>query len=131
MAMASMMVAKDSELAVDPDHFDGPLETALRTFQRRHGLEPDGVLGAATATALSVPAAGRLTQIRAPLERWRWVSPELGPRQILVNVAGFRAAVVESGRAAWLGEGEPSGNPPPLEDVARAAARVRALFANA
>lgn len=92
------MPAKASEIAVDPDLFDDALEAAVKRSQRRHGLEPDGVLGAATATALGVSAADRLTQIRANLERWRWVSPELGPRYVLVNVAGFRADVVDSDR---------------------------------
>lgn len=82
----------------DPDLFDDVLERSVQAFQRRHGLEPDGAVGAETATALNVPAAERLTQIRANLERWRWITQDLGERYILVNVADFRVAVVEAGR---------------------------------
>ena len=78
--------------------FDDGLETALKTFQRRHGLEPDGVVGAETATALRIPARERVMQIRANLERWRWITSDLGERYILVNVADFRVGVVEGGR---------------------------------
>ncbi len=78
--------------------FDGGLEASLQAFQRRHGLEPDGVVGARTAAALSVSAEKRLTQIRANLERWRWITHDLGERYILINVADFRVGVVENGK---------------------------------
>ncbi len=81
-----------------PDLFDDGLERSVKAFQRRHGLEPDGVVGAETAIALNVPVAERLAQIRANLERWRWVTQDLGERYILVNVADFRVEVVEAGR---------------------------------
>ncbi|MBP1659436.1 MAG: peptidoglycan-binding protein [Candidatus Aminicenantes bacterium] len=84
--------------APDPDLFDEALERGVEAFQARHGLEPDGVVGAGTVSALNVPPAERLMQIRANLERWRWVTQDLGERYILVNVAGFRAGVYEAGR---------------------------------
>ena len=52
----------------------------------------------ATAFALNVSAAERLEQIRANLERWRWITQDLGERYILINVADFRVAVYEAGR---------------------------------
>ena len=83
--------------ASDPDLFDGALEEAVKSFQRRNGLEPDGVVGAETASAIDVPAADRLKQIRANLERWRWITRDLGERYVLVNVAGFRVGIYEAG----------------------------------
>ncbi len=83
---------------LDPELFDGELERSVKAFQRRHGLEPDGVVGAGTAAALDVPAARRLEQVRANLERWRWIAPDPEERFLLVNVADFRLAVVEAGR---------------------------------
>lgn len=53
---------------------------------------------------------------------------KLGPTRLTRDIRIVQQRLVQSGRAAWLGDGEPSGNPPPLEDVARASARVRALF---
>lgn len=83
---------------LDPELFDSELERSVEAFQRRHGLEPDGVVGAGTAAALDVPAARRLEQVRANLERWRWIAPDLGESFVLVNVADFRLGVVEDGR---------------------------------
>ncbi len=82
----------------DRSAFDDGLETAVKAFQRRHGIEPDGAVGAATAAALNIPAAGRVAQIRANLERWRWIPQDLGKRYILINIADFRVSVVEAGR---------------------------------
>ena len=79
------------------DLFDAPLEDAVKAFQLRHGLDPDGVVGAETASALGVPAAERLEQIKANLERWRWITQELGESYILVNVAGFHVGVYQAG----------------------------------
>jgi murein L,D-transpeptidase YcbB/YkuD len=83
--------------ASGPDLFDADVEAAVKAFQRRHGLEPDGAVGVATAAALGVSAAERLRQIRANLERWRWITQDLGRRYILVNVADFRIEVREAG----------------------------------
>jgi murein L,D-transpeptidase YcbB/YkuD len=96
--LAAMGDIAGAEAASGPEVFDDTLEGAVKLFQRRHGLEPDGVIGAGTEAALNVSAAERRTQIRANLERWRWITPELGERYILVNVAEFRVGVVEANR---------------------------------
>jgi murein L,D-transpeptidase YcbB/YkuD len=95
----SLEARDDLSLSEDPgrDVFDGRLEEALKVFERRHGLPPDGVLGDAVTAALNVPVDRRLTQIRANLERWRWVSPDMGDRYILIRVADFRLSVYEKG----------------------------------
>ncbi len=77
------------EEAEDPFLFDAALEAAVRRFQRLHTLEDDGLVGAATLAALNVPVAQRIEQIRLNLERWRWLPRDLGPRYLLVNMAGF------------------------------------------
>jgi murein L,D-transpeptidase YcbB/YkuD len=83
---------------IESAFFDAELEDGVKAFQRRHGLEPDGVVGAGTEAALNVPADVRLTQILANLERWRWITQDLGERYILINVADFRVGVFEGAR---------------------------------
>ncbi|MEB2344147.1 MAG: mitochondrial fission ELM1 family protein [Deltaproteobacteria bacterium] len=51
-----------------------------------------------------------------------------GPTRWTRDIRIVQKLLVASGRAAWLGEGAPAEQPPPLRDIERAAARVRALF---
>jgi mitochondrial fission protein ELM1 len=53
-----------------------------------------------------------------------------GPQRLTRDIRIVQQRLVDSGRAAWLGDGEPAGSPPPLRDLERAATRVRALFDN-
>lgn len=83
----------------DPQIFDEELEGAVRRFQRRHGLNADGVVGPVTLAALNVPVESRIRQLEVNLERWRWLPREMGRRHIEVNIAGFSADVMENGRS--------------------------------
>lgn len=78
-------------------YFDQALADALRRFQRRHGLEPDGAVGRATASALAVPIAQRLEQIDTNLARRRALPASLGARFIWVNLPAFELELVEDG----------------------------------
>ena len=70
--------------------YSGPLPDAVKAFQRRHGLEPDGVIGPGTVTTLDVPLAHRVQQIQLAMERMRWL-PQMSDRPtVFVNVPLFR-----------------------------------------
>lgn len=81
------------------DDFDSALELALRQFQRRHLLEPDGVAGPQTLSALNVTVEERIRQIIVNMERWRWMPNDLGDLYVLVNMAAFELDVVELGQS--------------------------------
>jgi murein L,D-transpeptidase YcbB/YkuD len=74
---------------VDYERLDGALIDALRSFQQRHGLEADGVVGRATVAALDVPPARRVRQLELALERLRWTPLLRAPRMIVVNIPEF------------------------------------------
>lgn len=76
--------------SADPELFDESLAGAVRTFQQRASLDPDGVVGALTLRQLNITPGERIAQIRANLERWRWLPEDLGRRHIRVNIADFR-----------------------------------------
>jgi murein L,D-transpeptidase YcbB/YkuD len=70
--------------------YDEDLVAAVKQFQRRHGLEIDGVVGRETRRALRVPMAARVEQIEMALERLRWLPERFGQRFLLVNIPEFR-----------------------------------------
>jgi murein L,D-transpeptidase YcbB/YkuD len=79
------------------DRFDDVLEAAVRRFQQRHGLAPDGIVGAASLAALNVPVEERLRKIKVNLERFRWLPRFMGQRYIAVNIPAYELEVVENG----------------------------------
>ena len=79
----------------DTLRFDATLETAVKAFQHRHGLNEDGLVGASSRAALNVPVERRIQQIRVNLERARWVAHELPDTFVAVNVSGARVYVLE------------------------------------
>lgn len=78
--------------------YDEAMEAGVRRFQVRHGLEEDGVIGRDTLRELNTTPARRTEQIRANLERWRWLPRSLGDEYVLVNIAGFRMELVSDGK---------------------------------
>jgi len=78
--------------------FDEELELGVKAFQARHGLDVDGIVGPETLRELNVPPGDRVRQIRANLERWRWLPQDLGRRNVLVNIANFELEVIEDGK---------------------------------
>lgn len=77
------------------------LELGVRSFQQRHGLEADGSIGPASLAALNVPVETRIDQLRISLERARWVMGGIKSDFILVNIAGFRAYLVNDSKITW------------------------------
>lgn len=77
--------------------YDAPVVEAVKRFQARHGLDPDGTVGGKTLAHLNVPADARLRQILTNLERWRWLPRRLGSHHISVNIAAQHLEVVEAG----------------------------------
>jgi len=63
---------------------------ALKRFQMRHGLDPDGRLGKATLKQLNTPLAQRVCQLQLVLERWRWAPHSFSRPPIVVNIPEFR-----------------------------------------
>lgn len=93
-----------TEADADSDIFDDRLTAAVVAFQSRHGLDGDGVVGPATLRALNVPVADRIQQIRASLERGRWVFEDLHrirDQLVLVNIASAEVNVLKGREIVW------------------------------
>jgi murein L,D-transpeptidase YcbB/YkuD len=62
------------------------LRDAVKRFQLRNGLVENGRAAGETLAALNVPAAVRVAQIAANMERWRWMPRQFERRYVAVNV---------------------------------------------
>ena len=89
-----------SAVAAGPMALSSELTDAVKRFQIRHGLEPDGKPGPSVIAAMNVPVETRIDQIRLNLERWRWLPRDLGSRHILVNIPQYHLEVWEDGKPA-------------------------------
>ena len=98
-------LAAEADLAptdgADEDVFDDALAEALRRFQTRSGIEPDGAAGARTLSELNVAVQERVDQLRVNLERARWVSQDLPRRFVLANIPSFEVFLVDDQKLAW------------------------------
>ncbi len=81
-----------------PAVYDASLQEAVTRFQRRHGLQDNGVVTPPVVAAMNVPIEQRIHQIVLNLERWRWLPRDPGRRHMLVNVPEQRLDVWEDGR---------------------------------
>jgi L,D-transpeptidase YcbB len=68
--------------------YDHSLEVAVKAFQKRHGLKTDGITGTKTLEEMNRSIDYRIGQIKANLERMRWV-PGDEKHYILVNIPEF------------------------------------------
>lgn len=89
------------ESAPSSPRFDAELEEAVRSFQHRHGLNEDGVVGNGTLAALNVLVERRIEQVRVSLERARWVAHEVPDTFVAVNVAGARVYLLHGDSVAF------------------------------
>lgn len=81
--------------------YSGELADAIKRFQKRNGMDTDGVVGAATLHAMNISVERRIAQIRINLERYRWFVNALEPTYVMVNSADFHLHYVENGRNRW------------------------------
>jgi murein L,D-transpeptidase YcbB/YkuD len=83
-------LAADVSVPDDSNLYQGALVDAVKRFQSRHGLKPNGKLNEQTLANLNTPLTQRVAQLRLTLERWRWVPYRFTEPPIVVNIPEFR-----------------------------------------
>ena len=78
------------------EFFNSSIESAVQSFQARHGLETDGVIGSRTRKALNITPAERATRVALNMERRRWLPEVFQGRHIEVNLAAFELTAVSA-----------------------------------
>ncbi len=81
--------------------YDEFLLEGVKSFQARHGIDVDGIIGPASLRMLNVPAEMRVKTLEINLERARWVLDDIEDDFILVNIAGFEAYIVQDKEVVW------------------------------
>lgn len=77
--------------------YDDALVEAVKSFQERHGLAVDGVVGPNTIRMLNVPVSRKIEQIVLNMERRRWLPDDLGETHVFVNKSEFMMRMVNKG----------------------------------
>lgn len=96
-------LAEDAALP-DPGRYDGEVVNAVKRFQSRHGLEPDGLLDDATVDQLNTPLGVRVRELELALERCRHLPYDPRRPAIVINIPEFRLRAYSGGKA---GERDP------------------------
>lgn len=73
------------------------LVLATEQFQKRNGLDADGIVGPGTLSMLNVTAEERMRQIVINMERWRHMPRDMGDRHLMVNIAAFELYIYQAG----------------------------------
>ena len=92
------------DLTVIPDSsdkIDTTLVAAIKRFQLRHGMKPDGVAGPAFFRALNVPVEQRIEEILLNMERCRWMPSDYPDRYLIVNIPDFSLYAYDQGKQIW------------------------------
>ena len=84
----------DAGAESQPSGYDQALSEAVKHFQARHGITPDGKLTQQTVAELNVPMSRRVQQLDDALERWRWLPDNFVNPRVLVNLPEFPGADV-------------------------------------
>ncbi|NCA86126.1 MAG: hypothetical protein EOM83_11225 [Clostridia bacterium] len=69
--------------------FDEKLKNSMITFQMRHGLKPDGIIGKRTQEEMNRNVDYRIGQIVVNLERMRWLPYLHDKEYLVVNIPEF------------------------------------------
>ncbi|HAC59444.1 MAG: murein L,D-transpeptidase [Parvibaculum sp.] len=77
--------------------YDEAVMEAVKRYQARNGLEPDGIVGRRTIAAMNVPVHTRIRQLEINLRRLSALMPKLERRYIFVNIAGQEVEAVNNG----------------------------------
>lgn len=101
VALRTRLERMESRAYGESDVFDEELVEAVKTFQLRHGLNDDGVIGPATLASINIGPEDRLKQVLVNLERQRWLNLDRGSRHVFVNQADFSVSLIDDGEITF------------------------------
>lgn len=89
--------ADQNDVGINPELYDDKLVEAVKTFQARHGIEPDGVVGPSTLEAMNESVESKIARIADSMNRWRKLG-EVDKRYIWANIPSYTAEGWSNGK---------------------------------
>jgi len=84
------LTIKDNEL------FGKCLDKAVKSFQQRHGLVVDGVVGSGTQKALNISVDKKIEKVLLNIDRIKWLPRDDNNQYIVVNIPEFMLHYIEN-----------------------------------
>lgn len=81
--------------------YDSTLLTAVKRFQKRHGMKEDGIAGGGMVRELNVPLQQRIEKIIVNMERNRWLPTDVRGRYLAVNIPEFMLHAYNDDSLLW------------------------------
>lgn len=87
----------------DPYFFTPDVAAAVKRYQRRNGLKPDGVVGPRTLEMMNVSVSRRISQLQQNRVRLAGMAPKVADagRYVFVNIAAQEVEAVADGRVEF------------------------------
>lgn len=90
-----LAILGDLEIMDTTSAYNEKFMSAVIAFQKRHGLNDDGIIGPAFMRAFNTPLEKKIEQMLINMERMRWMpEPKVGKR-VVVNIPEFKLHVYQ------------------------------------
>lgn len=96
-----LLLLQDMHSADSSRLFTDSLKAAVKRFQMRHGMQADGIIGAATLRKMNESPKAAIRRMLVNMERMRWVPAEISSDYLLVNIPEFKLHVFENGNLSF------------------------------
>jgi len=95
-----LQVTKEYEGTDTTNIFSDSLETAVKSFQQRNGLQPTGVVNDSLINVLNIPVEQRIEQVIVNMNRLLWMPGQMDSSRIEINIPSqMLYAYSDSGKA--------------------------------
>ena len=74
------------------------LQKAVKHFQERNGLSPDGEVGSSTLKILNKSVDDRVTTLLLNLDRIKWLKKREAKHRVIINIPDFMLYFIEDGK---------------------------------
>jgi murein L,D-transpeptidase YcbB/YkuD len=90
-----LAILGDLETMDTTSAYNEKFTSAVMSFQKRHGLNDDGIIGPAFMSAFNTPLEKKIEQMLINMERMRWMPEPKAGKRVVVNIPEFKLHVYQ------------------------------------